>query len=146
MCKFIFRIGVRNCVIPRALTCTILYGYFMCLLQIKLHLKREELTVQIKCCVYMKLETARNLSLVGRRALNKTSSVSIVKANRCINISNLFYWSNSLHVSNGLSTHHQEFKTVHTATGICQTDTAVCLLASRQQYLFDKCLLPYVQS
>jgi len=25
--------------------------------------------------------------------------------------------------------HHQEFKTVHTATGICQTDTAVCLLA-----------------
>jgi len=31
--------------------------------------------------------------------------------------------------------HHQEFKTVHTATGICQTDTAVCLLASRQQYL-----------
>ena len=31
--------------------------------------------------------------------------------------------------------HHQEFKTVHTATGICQTDTAVCLLASWQQYL-----------
>jgi len=25
-------------------------------------------------------------------------------------------------------------------------DTAVCLLASRQQYLFDKCLLLYVQS
>ena len=30
--------------------------------------------------------------------------------------------------------------------GICQTDTAVCLLAgSRQQYLTDKCLLLYVQ-
>ena len=27
-----------------------------------------------------------------------------------------------------------------------QTDTAVCLLASREQYLFDKCLLLYVQS
>ena len=27
-----------------------------------------------------------------------------------------------------------------------QTDIAVCLLASRQQYLFDKCLLQYVQS
>ena len=26
------------------------------------------------------------------------------------------------------------------------TDTADCLLASRQQYLFDKCLLLYVQS
>ena len=29
----------------------------------------------------------------------------------------------------GLSVHHQEFKTVHTETGICQRDTAVCLLA-----------------
>jgi hypothetical protein len=28
-----------------------------------------------------------------------------------------------------LFVHHQEFKTVHTATGICQTDTADCLLA-----------------
>jgi len=68
---------------------------------------------------------------------------------RCTNVSNLF-WNDNLHVSNGLSVHHQEFKTVHTATGICQTDTAVCLitylLASRQQYLSDKCLLLYVQS
>ena len=31
----------------------------------------------------------------------------------------------SLHVSDGLSVHHQEFKTAHTATGVCQTDTAV---------------------
>jgi len=36
-----------------------------------------------------------------------------------------FIWSNTLHVSDGLSVHHQEFKTVRTATGICQTDTAV---------------------
>jgi len=42
--------------------------------------------------------------------------------------------------SEGLSVHHQEFKTVHTATSICQTDTSVCLLASRQKYLFDKSL------
>ena len=27
----------------------------------------------------------------------------------------------TLHVSDGLSVHHQEFKTVHTATGLCQT-------------------------
>ena len=59
-----------------------------------------------------------------------TESVSIVKATRCINVSKLFYWSNTLHVSDGLSVHHQEFKTVHTATGIRQTDTAVCLLAA----------------
>ena len=36
------------------------------------------------------------------------------------------------------SVHHHEFKTVHTATGICQTDTAVCLLASSRL-----CLFPY---
>jgi len=52
------------------------------------------------------------------------------------------FWNDTIHVSDGLSAHHQEFKTVRTATGICQTDTAVCLLAS----VFDKCLLLYVQS
>ena len=57
-----------------------------------------------------------------------------------------FFWNDTLHVSDGLSVHHQEFKTVHTARSICQTHTAVCLLASRQQYVFDKCLLLYVQS
>jgi len=39
------------------------------------------------------------------------------------------FGNDTLHISDGLSVHHQEFKTVHTATGICQTDTAVCLLA-----------------
>jgi len=55
-----------------------------------------------------------------------------------------FIWSNTLHVSDGLSVHHQEFQIVHTATGVCQTDTAVCLLARRQQCLFDMCLTQYV--
>jgi len=32
-------------------------------------------------------------------------------------------------VSDDLSVHLQEFKIVHIAEGICQTDTAVCLLA-----------------
>ena len=58
----------------------------------------------------------------------------------------ILFSDDTLHVSNGLSVHHQEFKTVHKATGICQTDTAVCLLAKRQQFLFVKCLLLYVQS
>jgi len=40
-----------------------------------------------------------------------------------------FIWSNTLHVSDSLSVHHQEFETVHTATGIRKTDTAGCLLA-----------------
>ena len=32
----------------------------------------------------------------------------------------ILHWRNTLHVSDGLSIHHQEFKTVHTATGVCQ--------------------------
>jgi len=35
-----------------------------------------------------------------------------------------FITINALHVSGGLSAHHQELKTVHTASGICQA----CLL------------------
>jgi len=48
----------------------------------------------------------------------------------------ILFCNDTVHVSDGLFVHHQEFKTVHIATGICQTDTAVCLLASIQQYLF----------
>jgi len=77
---------------------------------------------------------------------NKLQPISIVKQTRCTNVSNLFYIGMTLYISDGLSVHHQELKTVRTATGICQTDTAVCLLANRQQYLFDICLLLYVQS
>jgi len=57
----------------------------------------------------------------------------------------ILFWSDTLHVSDGLSVHHQEFETVHTATGICMLASAYPL-ASRQQYLFDKSLLLYVQS
>jgi len=52
----------------------------------------------------------------------------------------ILFRNDTLHVSDGLSVHHQQFKTAHTATGIWQTDTAVCLLASRQQYLFGCCM------
>jgi hypothetical protein len=41
------------------------------------------------------------------------------KTNRMHNISNLFYSGPTLHVSDGLSVHHQESKTVHTASGTC---------------------------
>jgi len=69
----------------------------------------------------------------------------------------------TLHVSDGLSVHHQEFKTVHTASGICKTDTATGLLAGSRwnessisfqlvpadkqpQNFYDIYLLLYVQS
>jgi len=35
------------------------------------------------------------------------------------------FWNDILHVSDGLSVHHQEFKTVYKEKGIYQTDTAV---------------------
>jgi hypothetical protein len=38
--------------------------------------------------------------------------------------------SSTPHVSECLSVHHHESKTVHTASGICQTDPADCLLAA----------------
>jgi len=38
---------------------------------------------------------------------------------RCIKF--ILLWNDNLHVSDGLSVHHQEFKTVHTATDIRQT-------------------------
>ena len=60
----------------------------------------------------------------------KEIEVSILKPTTGINVSNLFYWSNTLHVSDGLSVHHH---------------TADCLLANSQQCLFDICLLQYVQ-
>ena len=41
----------------------------------------------------------------------------------------ILFWNDTLHVLDGVSVHQQEFKTAHTATGLCQTDTAVCLLA-----------------
>jgi len=40
----------------------------------------------------------------------------------------ILFWNDTLHVSDGLSIHHKEFETVHTATGICQIGTAVWLL------------------
>ena len=56
------------------------------------------------------------------------------------------FCNNTLYISDSPFVHYQEFKTVHPATGLCQTDTAVCLLANRKQYLFDIRLLLYVQS
>jgi len=42
------------------------------------------------------------------------------KTNQMHNISNLFHFVyNTLHVSEGLSVHHQESKTIQAASGIC---------------------------
>jgi hypothetical protein len=36
----------------------------------------------------------------------------------------ILFRNSTLHVSDGLSVHHQESKTVHTASGICHTGSA----------------------
>ena len=100
-------------------------------------------------CKYSRVQLTAVLHLecfVHGKTSKIPAYISIVKPTRCISVSNLFYWSNTVRVSDGLSAHRRELKTVHTATGICQTDTADCLLASGQQYLFDICLLQYAQS
>jgi hypothetical protein len=56
----------------------------------------------------------------------------------------ILFFSSTLHVSDGLFVHHQESKTVHTASGVCQTDSADCLLANSQQNQFDMYLMLYV--
>ena len=48
---------------------------------------------------------------------------------RCIKF--ILFWNDTLHISDGLSAPHQEFKIVQTATGMCQTDTADCLLSKQ---------------
>ena len=60
--------------------------------------------------------------------MQKTSKWFYSKTNPMHSISNLFYFGdNTLHVSDGLSVHHQETKSVHTASGVCRTGTvAVC--------------------
>ena len=47
----------------------------------------------------------------------------------------ILFWSDNVHVLDGHFVHHQEFKTVHTATGICQTDIAGCLPAQWRIWL-----------
>jgi len=58
------------------------------------------------------------------------------------NISNLFYFGTILHVSDGLSVHHQESKTVYTASGTCHTGS-VAACSKQPQNLYGMML--YVQ-
>jgi len=50
------------------------------------------------------------------------------KTNEMHYFTNLF-WCRTLHVSDRFTVHHQESSTVYTATGICHTGYADCLLA-----------------
>ena len=43
------------------------------------------------------------------------------KTHQCLKF--ILFWNDTLHVPDDLSVHHQQFVTVHTTTGICQTGT-----------------------
>jgi len=67
--------------------------------------------------------------------------ISILQPTRCTNVPTLFYFGMTLYM----------FRTVfpsiiRSSRLYIQQQAFVCLLASRQQYLCDKCLLLYVQS
>jgi len=42
------------------------------------------------------------------------------------NIKFILFWNKTLYVSDGLSVHHQKFKTVHTAVPVWHMPVAVC--------------------
>jgi hypothetical protein len=55
-------------------------------------------------------------------------NLPIIKPMRCTSFSNIVFCSITLHVLDGLFVHHQESIRLHTASGVCQTDSADCLL------------------
>ena len=66
-----------------------------------------------------------------------TCEVSIVKPTRCNNVSNLFYFEVALYM----------FRTVFgPSSGVQDCTYSNRRLSKRQQYLFDKCLLLYLQT
>jgi hypothetical protein len=67
--------------------------------------------------------------------------LSMTKKMQCCVI--LFITVNAVHVSSSFSTHHQEFKSVHAASGICQTCLLLPLAVIANK--FDKYLLLHVQ-
>ena len=46
--------------------------------------------------------------------LQKFCYILIIKPTRCTN-SKIYFWNKTLHISDGISVHHQQFFTVHTA-------------------------------
>jgi len=108
--------------------------------------KHELRSLSLKCLGVRK--SAQCINFDVHRAVHR-NIIAIVKPTRCTNVSNLFYFGMTLYMfrtvfpsiirSSRLYTQQQAF--------VKQILLSACyLLASRQQYLFDKCLLLCVQS
>ena len=72
----------------------------------------------LNLCTYEHLITKTNTFL------QSSKHISVVNPNICSNVSIILFWNDTLHVSGGLSVHHQEFKTVHTV--VKQTLLSAC--------------------
>ena len=92
---------------------------------------RDNLTLTI--LLISKMSVYLTFKFDVHRAVHR-NTISIVKPTRCTNVSNLFYfWNDTLHVSDGFSVHHQQFKTVHTRySNRHLSNRYCCLLASKQ--------------
>ena len=58
----------------------------------------------------------------------------------------ILFWNDTLHVSDGLSVHHQQFKNCTYSNRHLSNRYWRLLASASAQYLFDICLLLYVQS
>ena len=79
------------------------------------------LTTDSILCSFLVRQSLKRLFIIHKCFL-------IIKTNEMHYFANLF-WYRTLHVSDRFTVHHQESSTVHTATGICHTGYADCLLA-----------------
>jgi hypothetical protein len=71
----------------------------------------------------------------------------IIEPTRCANVSKIYFWNETLHVSDSSCVHHQEFFTVHTAM-LCHTglltaceqlyDIYHCCVHSEKLLMMDK--------
>ena len=78
-----------------------------------LYSRRPKNISRYTTCSNKSLSSVRcSIRFVGKTRINSTNL--IIKPTRCKNFSNLF-WTETLHVSDSSSVHHQEFFTVHTA-------------------------------
>jgi len=57
--------------------------------------------------------------------------ILVVQPKRCTVSQIIYSFKNAVHVSDGLSVHHQELKTAYMATGIRQTAAATCCYQGR---------------
>jgi hypothetical protein len=88
--------------------------------------------------------TVFTVSFILKFPLRKAMNFPVVKPTRCTSFSNYLFLYNTLHVLDGLSVHHQKFRTVLAAAGM--SDRYGQLRASRNememqsQIMYSYCL------